>query len=164
MIFHHHLKYGPLNPHHHPSQLRTSWLVPSCSKPCFQHNSTFIKNHHLIIITTVVIVITVIMIIIIIMIITIIVSLLLIIIINFQSGVFMSSQKYQGLLDQVNRQKIAIDNEKVGDLVYNATINFIVIIMIIITITAIIIIIGVLVAAPLTVSEIFCATPLSPFN
>ena len=33
----------------------------------------------------------------------------------FQSGVFMSSQKYQGLLDQVNRQKLAIDNEKVSD-------------------------------------------------
>jgi len=29
-----------------------------------------------------------------------------------KSGVFMSSQKYQGLLDQVNRQKLAIDNEK----------------------------------------------------
>ena len=33
----------------------------------------------------------------------------------FQSGVFMSSQKYQGLLDQVNRQKLAIDNEKVSN-------------------------------------------------
>ena len=43
--------------------------------------------------------------------------------------------------------------------VYNATINFIVT-----TTTIIIIIIGVLVAAPLTVIEIFCATPLSPFN
>ena len=30
-----------------------------------------------------------------------------------QTGVYMSSQKYQGLIDQVNRQKIAIDNEKV---------------------------------------------------
>lgn len=29
-----------------------------------------------------------------------------------QTGVYMSSQKYQGLIDQVNRQKIAIDNEK----------------------------------------------------
>lgn len=29
-----------------------------------------------------------------------------------QAGVYMSSQKYQGLIDQVNRQKIAIDNEK----------------------------------------------------
>ena len=30
-----------------------------------------------------------------------------------QAGVYLSSQKYQGLIDQVNRQKIAIDNEKV---------------------------------------------------
>jgi len=29
-----------------------------------------------------------------------------------QTGVYMSSQKYQGIIDQVNRQKIAIDNEK----------------------------------------------------
>jgi len=29
-----------------------------------------------------------------------------------QAGVYLSSQKYQGLIDQVNRQKIAIDNEK----------------------------------------------------
>eukprot|EP00092_Neocalanus_flemingeri_P004593 GFUD01004944.1.p1 GENE.GFUD01004944.1~~GFUD01004944.1.p1 ORF type:complete len:756 (+),score=168.58 GFUD01004944.1:860-3127(+) len=29
-----------------------------------------------------------------------------------QMGVYMSSHKYQGLIDQVNRQKIAIDNEK----------------------------------------------------
>ena len=31
-----------------------------------------------------------------------------------QTGVYMSSQKYQGIIDQVNRQKIAIDNEKVS--------------------------------------------------
>ena len=30
-----------------------------------------------------------------------------------QAGVYMSSHKYQALIDQVNRQKIAIDNEKV---------------------------------------------------
>ena len=30
-----------------------------------------------------------------------------------QTGVYLSSNKYQGLIDQVNRQKIAIDNEKV---------------------------------------------------
>ena len=47
---------------------------------------------------------------------TIIIACLFIVII-FQSGVFMSSQKYQALLDQVNRQKVAIDNEKVGSLV-----------------------------------------------
>jgi len=29
-----------------------------------------------------------------------------------QTGVYLSSNKYQGLIDQVNRQKIAIDNEK----------------------------------------------------
>jgi len=29
-----------------------------------------------------------------------------------QTGVYLSTQKYQGLIDQVNRQKIAIDNEK----------------------------------------------------
>ena len=33
-----------------------------------------------------------------------------------QTGVFMSKEKYQALMDQMNRQKIAIDQEKVrGD-------------------------------------------------
>ena len=31
-----------------------------------------------------------------------------------QTGVFMSSEKYQALMDQMNRQKIAIDQEKVS--------------------------------------------------
>lgn len=31
-----------------------------------------------------------------------------------QTGVFMSKEKYQALMDQMNRQKIAIDQEKVG--------------------------------------------------
>ena len=35
----------------------------------------------------------------------------------------MSSQKYQGLIDQVNRQKIAIDNEKVWRARYHRVIN-----------------------------------------
>ena len=30
-----------------------------------------------------------------------------------QNGVFMSKEKYQALMDQMNRQKIAIDQEKV---------------------------------------------------
>ena len=98
---------------HHPHQFRSPLLLPSCSKLCLQNNSAFIKYHHLIIVIIIEItVITVIMTII--LIITIITCLLIFII--FQSGVFMSSQKYQGLLDQVNRQKIAIDNEKVGEM------------------------------------------------
>ena len=31
-----------------------------------------------------------------------------------QTGVFMSKEKYQALMDQMNRQKIAIDQEKVS--------------------------------------------------
>ena len=31
-----------------------------------------------------------------------------------QNGVFMSKEKYQALMDQMNRQKIAIDHEKVS--------------------------------------------------
>ena len=31
-----------------------------------------------------------------------------------QNGVFMSKEKYQALMDQMNRQKIAIDQEKVS--------------------------------------------------
>ena len=30
-----------------------------------------------------------------------------------QTGVFMSKEKYQALMDQMNRQRIAIDQEKV---------------------------------------------------
>ena len=30
-----------------------------------------------------------------------------------QNGVFLSTEKYQALMDQMNRQKIAIDQEKV---------------------------------------------------
>ena len=30
-----------------------------------------------------------------------------------QNGVFMSTEKYQALMDQMNRQKLAIDKEKV---------------------------------------------------
>ena len=33
-----------------------------------------------------------------------------------QNGVFMSKEKYQALMDQMNRQKIAIDHEKVSKL------------------------------------------------
>ena len=40
-----------------------------------------------------------------------------------QAGGYLSSHKYQGLIDQVNRQKIAIDNEKVGDDDGNNNIN-----------------------------------------
>ena len=31
-----------------------------------------------------------------------------------QNGVFLSTEKYQALMDQMNRQKIAIDQEKVN--------------------------------------------------
>ena len=33
-----------------------------------------------------------------------------------QNGVFLSTEKYQALMDQMNRQKIAIDQEKVKEM------------------------------------------------